>query len=359
MNRVAAFPEKDRSELFTVTAERRGMGTAAVVEKDFWVCWVLKHLYKCPELSRQLIFKGGTSLSKVYGLIDRFSEDIDLILDWRIVCGENDPMDARSNNRQQALNEELNKKACEYIANTLLPLLEKALGSHCELDVNREEKDQGHIVRVRYPQTAAAGALLPYIQLEIGPLAAWLPHSESEIRPYAAEEFPAKFDDPVCLVRAIAAERTFWEKATILHHEAHRPESSIVPERYSRHYYDLCLMASDTKLKARAIGNLTLLQDVVLFKKKFYPRSWANYDAAKPGTFKLIPPEHVLKPMRDDYDAMQEMIFGHRPSFNQVMESLVALETEINALRPEEFQDLQDAVKDAFAKRMNPDRDEE
>jgi predicted nucleotidyltransferase component of viral defense system len=84
MNRVATLSEKERNELFTLTAEQRGMGTIAVVEKDFWVCWTLQQLFEHPELSTQLIFKGGTSLSKVYGLIDRFSEDIDLVLDWRV-----------------------------------------------------------------------------------------------------------------------------------------------------------------------------------------------------------------------------------------------------------------------------------
>ena len=68
-----------------VTRQRMGMGSVAVVEKDFWVCWTLKHLFEHPDLSKLMIFKGGTSLSKVFGLIDRFSEDIDLILDWRVV----------------------------------------------------------------------------------------------------------------------------------------------------------------------------------------------------------------------------------------------------------------------------------
>lgn len=332
MNRVARFSDAQRRELFSLTAERRGIGQVAVVEKDFWVCWTLKRLFEHPELSKQLIFKGGTSLSKVYGLIDRFSEDIDLILDWRVVSGEHDPMGERSKSKQEKLNAQLNEKAREYIASSLLPMLENALGSHCTLEIKADEKDQGHVVRVTYPQTADTSGLLPYIQLEIGPLASWLPHSQHTITPYAAEDFPDQFDDPTCPVRAIDAERTFWEKATILHHEAHRPEGTVVPERYSRHYYDLCLMATNATLKANALGNLALLQEVVLFKKKFYPRAWANYDAAKPGTLKLVPPGHILDPMRADYSAMQDMIFGRCPSFDEVIELLTGLENEINSL---------------------------
>ena len=331
MNRVATLPEKERNELFTLTAERRGMGSIAVVEKDFWVCWTLKHLFEHPELSKQLIFKGGTSLSKVYGLIDRFSEDIDLVLDWRVVNEDQDPMEGRTKTKQQKLNEALNEKACVYIVETMLPCLEDALGSHCELEIKADEKDQGHVVRVRYPKTTKTEGLLPYIQLEIGPLASWLPHSEHTITSYAAEDFPDQFDEPRCSVRAIEAERTFWEKATILHHEAHRPEDSVIPERYSRHYYDLCLMAADETLKASALGKLELLNDVVLFKKKFYPRGWANYDAAKPGTLKLIPPDRILNAMQKDYAAMQEMIFGRCPSFEEIIASLTELEAEINS----------------------------
>lgn len=330
MNRVAALSARERNELFTLTAEQRGMGTIAIVEKDFWVCWTLKHLFEHPELSRQLTFKGGTSLSKAYGLVDRFSEDIDLILDWRLVSEGEDPMGNRSKTKQRQLNEALNEKARAYIAEKLLPQLEKALGSHCELEVKPDEKDQGHIVRVGYPKTADTAGLLPYIQLEIGPLASWLPRSEHTITPYAAENFPDLFDAPQCRVCVIDAERSFWEKATILHHEAHRPVDAVVPERYSRHYYDLCLMADDAALKAAALGNPELLADVVLFKKKFYPRGWANYDAAKPGSLRLIPPEHILKVMRKDYSAMQDMIFGRCPSFEEILASLTILEKEIN-----------------------------
>ncbi len=330
MNRVAALPDRDRNELFALTAERLGMGAPAVVEKDFWVCWTLKHLFEHPEISKLLLFKGGTSLSKVFSLIDRFSEDIDLILDWRVVTDQ-DPLDAsRSKTKQQKLNEQINEAACGYIAGDLLRLLKEALGDRCQAEVNAEEKDLGHIVRVEYPQTTAAGNLLPYIQLEIGPLASWLPHGEHLIKPYAAEQFPDQFDDPACRLRAIDAERTFWEKATILHHEANRPDHSQIPERYSRHYYDLFLMSRVAALKSKALGDLQLLKSVVEFKKRFYPRGWADYDKATPGTFKLIPTERVLEAMRRDYDSMGEMIFGRHPSFDEIIQGLALLEEEIN-----------------------------
>jgi len=330
MNKVATLSAEQRNELFDLTAERLGMGSVAVVEKDFWVCWTLKRLFEHPQLSRLLIFKGGTSLSKVYGLIDRFSEDIDLILDWRVVT-DVDPMAVRSKASQGKLNERINEQARAYIAETLFPLLEDALGAYCSIDILGDEKYLGHIVRVKYPETSRSVGLLPYIQLEIGPLASWVPHSMYTVQPYAADEFAGQFDDAGCPVCAIAAERTFWEKATILHHEAHRPEGGSVPSRYSRHYYDLYLMA-ESNVRASALSELSLLESVVDFKMRFYPRGWARYELATPGTLKLIPPDWVLKAMGADYDAMQEMIFGRRPSFDQIVEGLQKLEMEINAL---------------------------
>jgi predicted nucleotidyltransferase component of viral defense system len=103
MESVAQLSPKDRSDLFAETAARKGM-TPAIVEKDFWVCWTLGRLFADPVLSRLLMFKGGTSLSKVFHLIERFSEDIDLILDWRVVVGEDEPLADRSAKKQEALN---------------------------------------------------------------------------------------------------------------------------------------------------------------------------------------------------------------------------------------------------------------
>ena len=91
-------------------------------------------------------------------------------------------------------------------------------------------------------------------------------------------------------------------------------------------------MAEQTDLKNAALAHLNLLKSVVEFKKKFYPRGWAQYDRAKPGTLKLIPPKRILEAMRKDYTAMQEMIFGWRPSFDEIIVGLQALEEEVNLL---------------------------
>ncbi len=327
MQSVARLSSAERRELFAETAARKGM-TPAIVEKDFWVCWTLGAVFAHPDLSRLLMFKGGTSLSKVFNLIERFSEDIDLILDWRVVIGEDDPLAARSATKQEALNKTIDAKAVDYIGNTLLPLISAALDPTCRCEL---AADDAHALNVRYPAAFSDAYLRPEVRLEIGPLAAWLPCDRYRIQPYAAEAFPRVFKQAACAVQAIRAERTFWEKATILHHEAHRPEGSPQPMRYSRHYYDLAMMAA-APVKDAALGDLPLLEDVVVFKQRFYRRPWARYDLARPGTFKLHPSSHVLAAVEKDYAQMRNMIFGHYPPFDAVMAALQALENEINAL---------------------------
>jgi hypothetical protein len=222
MESVALLSPAERRELFGETAARNGM-TPAVVEKDFWVCWTLGRLFAHPELSRLLMFKGGTSLSKVFHLIERFSEDIDLILDWRVVIGENDPLAERSATKQEALSKTIDAMAVDYIGGQLLAMISQAVDPVCRCEL---ATDDLHALNVQYPAAFSDAYLRPEVRLEIGPLAAWLPYGNYRVQPYAAEAFPPLFKQPACAVQAIRAERTFWEKATILHHEAHRPENS-------------------------------------------------------------------------------------------------------------------------------------
>ena len=325
MERVARLSARERSELFSESAAQKGT-TPAVVEKDFWVTWVLNRLFREPEPSRVLMFKGGTSLSKVYRLIERFSEDIDLILDWRVLSGE-DPLDARSKTKQARLNAVLDEQAQHYIGGKLLSLVEVALDGVCSCVV---DADDPHVINIKYPAAFPDDYLRPEVRLEIGPLASWLPFEERTITCYAAEAFPDVFEQSECLVRVIKAERTFWEKATILHHEAHRPEGNPQPPRYSRHYYDLAKMAQ-SPVKENALADTGLLASVVEFKQRFYPRGWARYDLAKPATLCLVPEGHVLASAKADYRAMENMIFGEVPEFDEILAVLQMLQEEINA----------------------------
>ena len=132
-------------------------------------------------------------------------------------------------------------------------------------------------------------------------------------------------------ILTVAPERTFWEKATILHHEANRPEHMEIPQRYSRHYYDLYRMAM-SPVKDIAFSRLDLLKKVVDFKMKFYPRGWAKYPEAVPGTLKLFPSEHRLAALETDYESMKDMLYGDVPLFSSVIAAIRELEKEINTL---------------------------
>ena len=326
MERVAALPNEQRAELFRETATRRRMSNA-VAEKDFWVCWSIAKLFDDPQLSPKILFKGGTSLSKVFGLIERFSEDIDLILDWREIADE-DPQAQRSRTKQEQLNRRLQTDAQEYIRDRLLPSCRQLLAPVVQVDL--DEKDP-HVIVVKYPAAFSETYIRPEIRLEIGPLAIWTPNDRYEIAPYCAEEFPEVFTRKSCHVQCIKAERTFWEKATILHHEALRPTESQQPDRYSRHYYDLARLAN-SPIKALALADLELLESVVASKDRFYPRGWARYDLAKPGSMRLMPPNHIRPALERDYGEMQVMIYGERPAFEELMQQIRTLESEINAL---------------------------
>lgn len=331
MDRVARLPPAERSALFAETAARMRT-TPAVTEKDFWVTWVLDRLFADTELARLLLFKGGTSLSKAYRLIERFSEDIDLVLDWRTLSGAldgEDPLADRSKARQEKLNAAINAQAQAMISGQLLTRIAAALGELCQCAL---APDDPHVIEVRYPASFPDRYLRPELRLEIGPLAAWLPHEEKLIGSYAAEQFPQVFARRQSAVRVIKAERTFWEKATILHHEAYRPEGRLQPSRYSRHYYDLARMAG-APVKDAALANLELLAEVVTFKQRFYPRGWARYDLAASGSLRLVPDGAVLATVKSDYRAMTNMIFGAVPLFDEILGSLRTLEEEINACR--------------------------
>jgi len=325
MQGVAAWSGSDRADLMREAAAIRGL-PPEVVEKDFWVCWTLDRLFASTAMARKILFKGGTSLSKVFGLIERFSEDVDLVLDWTEVTGE-DPRVDRSIGKQAAFNKELLRLTHDYLRETFLPDVQQLVLGHCVASID----DNPEVVRVKYPAAFPSKYLRAEIQLEIGPLASWVPNSEYEITPYAAEALPAVFSRPGCRVRAIKAERTFWEKITILHHEAHRPSGNVQPAGYSRHYYDVCRMAR-SEVRGSALADLELLRMVVAFKDKFYHRGWARYDLAAPGTMRLVPPEHVLRAVARDYEKMQFMIFGERPALSDMLETLHDLEAEINSL---------------------------
>lgn len=330
MRKVANLSAQDRKDIFSEAAARLGINPT-IIEKDFWVCLALKILFMDWPFSKHLVFKGGTSLSKVYRLIERFSEDIDLVLDWRLLGVPKEPEPPGSNAQRDRFNKEVNRLAGELIRDKLAPQLNDILQAHVNGLTASVDGADLQVVNVRYPASFAEAYIRPEVRLEIGPLAAWVPSEQHTIQPYAAQIFPKAFSDPNCSVLTIVAERTFWEKATILHQETHR--TGRIPSRYSRHYYDLFQLAK-SPIKDSACSNLHLLKDVVEFKQRFYPSAWARYDLAVPGTMRLLPAgEEHLKFLAQDFKDMTVMLFGKtKPAFEEIVDALRDLEVTINSL---------------------------
>lgn len=320
-------PSEERRVYFEQTAARMRL-SPQIVEKDFWVCWTLKELFGLTDIGSTLIFKGGTSLSKVYRMIERFSEDIDVSLDRASLGfgGELDP-EAGGSAKEQARRLDRLRQACQHrIARHLKPAFEKAittkLGRATVWSVLVDEADPDRqTLLYAYPSSwpdKTAAYVRAVVKIEMGARSDHWPSDQVEIASYVAEQFPAAFKAPSFVVKVLAAERTFWEKATLLHAEYHRPSDKTMPLRLSRHYYDLARLVQ-SGLGEKAAQDLELLRRVVEHKKVFFRSGWAHYETAKKGSLRLAPAPDRLKPLEADYDKMQEMFFGDRPAFTEIL----------------------------------------
>ena len=345
MDDVARLPTDDRAALFGETGAGRGVANT-IIEKDFWVCWSLKRLFGLPKgTTATLVFKGGTSLSKAFNAIRRFSEDIDLSFDRSELgyTGERDPDKEGISKKQAArLIDDLVSDVEQHIAERLLPALRAAiveqLGEPTESEWSLEiDAGDAQTVNFHYPTALPAAEyegmayITPRVKFELGARGDPWPTEEKVIRPYAADDYPDFFTDADTSVTVLSARRTFWEKATALHAEAHRPAASPTPQYFSRHYYDLAMLL-DTDEGQAAVADFNLLAQVAHHKTTFFRSNWANYDKARPGTLRLTPTDARVKDLKADYRAMAPMMFDQTPpSFDDILEKIAALQDVINS----------------------------
>ncbi len=340
MERVATWPAADRAELFRASAAKRGL-SRLVIEKDFWVCWTLQRLFALDPPPARLIFKGGTSLAKVFRVIERFSEDIDISVDRNDLGfgGNSDPSAVESGKRREKRLDSLANACREFIRHSLLPRLRDSFGEvlgrrgDWDLYYADDVPDEQTLI-FQYPSTESSAPALPayirpMVRVEFGARSDHWPACDGRVVAYAAEDFPESFGAPGFTVRALSAHRTFWEKATILHAWYHAPESKPLRDRQSRHYYDLVRMYED-RIGREALADKDLLAKVVEHKKAFFKSASAQYSKARPGTFRLVPPAGRQGELRRDYLAMREMIFGPAPSFEEMLAVLAEMESAIN-----------------------------
>ena len=340
MLEFARLPLADRIPYFQEVANRRGL-TRLIVEKDFWVCFSLRLLFSAPALEDTLVFKGGTSLLKVFGVIKRFSEDIDLSIDpdWLGFGGENRPDAAPSRSQFEKRWKKLNDSCAAAVDRKVRPALEQAIQAEIGppwdvahyLAFRLDEQTQSPVLTFRYPtsEPGRTGYVHPQVKLELGSLLDQRPTGQHTVTPWVAEEFPSLFSAPTSRVVVLEIERTFWEKVTILHTEYYRPADKPMRSRFSRDCYDVCMMAAHPDGQ-RAVKDLELLAKVVHHKRHYFQSAWANYDVAKPGSLRLVPPRHRLAALRADYQQMQEMFTEAPPAFDDLLRQLQIIEDTIN-----------------------------
>jgi hypothetical protein len=340
---ILAADDATRAGLFTATAQRIGT-TPQNVEKDFWVCWTLDALFNGLPNGPRLLFKGGTSLSKGFGLIRRFSEDIDVTVfrdDLDEAYSVEDLQAMTGKKRDKAL--DAIREACEAFINgpllTDLSAIVVAAAARSglpegALKIVPDEKDKQTLL-VQYPTATDPDPYIPKaVKIESGAKSALDPNSVRSIRPYLEADAPG-IDLEVANITIVDAERTFWDKVVILHGLRHWYETKGVlrggGNRISRHYYDLHEMMQAPEGKA-AIADAALGTDCVAHARMFFNRSAFDLASAKSPTFTLVPEGDMYNALRQDYAAMTGMIFGSAPSFEAVIESIADLEHHINAI---------------------------
>ena len=301
------LPPQDKRDVFEAAASRLDTLTS-YVEKDFWVCLVLDLLYnRMPDGHPKLLFKGGTSLSKAFGLIKRFSEDIDLVVyrDDLGFEGDRDPtVVGNISNKKHGLPSSQNSRrpaAATFLGDlkTALTKMIDQIAAGCRVvpdqhDVNRQT------LFVEYPTLYPSGDVAyvsPRVRIEAGARSALDPSLNCTITPYVAEELPDwSFD--VDNIRVIAPERTYWEKLLILHgvHCGHRDAQRLPADRdrVSRHYYDVAMITA-TETGKSALSTIGLLDAVRSHSLVAFRQAWKRFEEAVPGSVRLVPQANCVR----------------------------------------------------------------
>lgn len=327
-----ALDRQTRQEIYLATSGVTGL-TGPILEKDVWVCWTLRELFSMPD-ALPMAFKGGTSLSKVYNAISRFSEDVDITIAYNALDDSIDPFDpSTSRNARSRYSDTLKGKVATHVTDVVAPHLRIALAAELGLPPDTVELDPGNPenVFIHYPSAfdEAGGYLAHRVKVEFGGRNAILPNEPHTIHPYV-EEHAQGLAFPQAKVQVLAAERTFWEKATLIHVACGR-ELRHDSSRQSRHWYDLDRLAQ-SDMGARALADRDLLADVVKVKKVFFNSATADYDACLTGGLRLVPTGDSLTALERDYSQMCDagMILGEPPSYMEIITRLADLAHTVN-----------------------------
>ena len=327
---------RDRREVLEVAASESGR-PAYLLEKDIWVVWALQTLFDAP-MGAPLVFKGGTSLSKAYGAIRRFSEDVDLTYDIRTLVhdlvGDSPHSLPASRSQEKRWTREIRERLAAWTRDAAAPFLAEALGA---VEPREEVRIENADLLVCYaPLNEGARYVRPEVKLEFGARATGEPNapcqSSAMLRPIVPEiQFPKA--EP----RVMKIERTFWEKATAVH--VYCLQHRLRGERFARHWYDLARLdaagIAESALADRALANAVAAHKAIFFRERDALGSWVDYEAAVSGSLELVPTGESRAALADDYARMFEdgLLPDDAESFDAVMTTCEAIANRANQQR--------------------------
>lgn len=327
------IPEDSQRQAINTVALKTGLPPSSI-EKDWWVTQVLKALHTLP-YAEHIAFKGGTSLSKCWNLIARFSEDVDIALS-REFLGFSGELS------KTQISDKLRRAACSFVReemqhdvkNALLNLGIRADAFSVDVAITPITTTDPEVITITYHSLYEVS---PYIKntvkIEISGRSMVEPIEKNAINAAIDAQFPkAPFAEMSFKVNAVIPERTFLEKVFLLHEEFKKDVVRV--ERMSRHIYDLAMMMnSKEQIADRAIHNEALYRAVLEHRRKFIGLKGFNYDELYPNTLCIVPNEDVARLWQDDYKFMCEhMIYGQAPSFEELMNKLRILNDQIRQL---------------------------
>ena len=326
-----SVPTETKVNAYEQISEVTGM-SAFAVEKDWWVVQALTIIFEMED-AKHLVFKGGTSLSQAWKLIDRFSEDVDLAIDRSFLGFSGDLSKKKIT--------DLRKEASKYTSGAFLNELKIKFEERGLIDVRfrlveTTESDQDpRIIEIYYPNVIPTpGYLEPRVQIEIGCRSLKEPFTIQSFASLVDEHYPSMdFALPAIQVPTVNPERTFLEKIFLLHEEFQKPSDKIRVDRLSRHLYDVVKL-SKTAFMEKALTDKELYETIVIHRHKFTRISGVDYNLHQPKSINPIPVEEVIESWGKDYNTMiEQMIYEENPlSFDETIDELTKIKTKINKL---------------------------
>jgi hypothetical protein len=318
---------EERKEIIEATAQRMHVDPV-IIEKDWWVVQTLSALFSSP-FANQLTFKGGTSLSKAYQLIERFSEDIDITINKHSLVSDFDveKFETLSNNKKNKALEDLDSKANAFIINEILPHLKNNMPFAPLFKISENDP-----LALEIHYESLLSSKLDYIQshiyVEFGVRGSITPAEQKPVQSYIQNIFGSSVDSTAAFVNTLCPIKTFFEKATLLHAEYNRHLDKPTPQRLSRHYYDLFQMRECGFLQEAL--SYEVLDEVIRHKNNFFQSSWAKYSSILESGIKMIPHKDRINTLQEDYKATAIMIFKIAPDFDEILSSIAMMEEIIN-----------------------------